>query len=84
MVSNECILFDIDGVLLYTRSSYNKSIKETVKHVTSIIYPSLQNVIALVTDDLIFKFRQSGKFNNDVDTTYALLLSILCAPDPHS
>ena len=83
MVSNECILFDIDGVLVDTRSSYNKSIKETVKHVTSIIDPSLQNVIALVPDDLIFKFRQSGKFNNDVDTTYALLLSILCAPDPH-
>ena len=83
MVSNECILFDIDGVLVDTRSSYNTTIKETVKHIASIINPSLDNVIPLVTDDLIFKFRQSGKFNNDVDTSYALLLSILCAPDPH-
>ena len=77
MVSNECILFDIDGVLVDTRSSYNTTIKETVKHIASIINPSLDNVIPLVTDDLIFKFRQSGKFNNDVDTSYALLLSIL-------
>lgn len=83
MVSNECILFDIDGVLVDTRSSYNKTIKETVKYIEKIINPSLHNVIAAVTDDQIFKFRQSGKFNNDVDTTYALLLSIICAPDQH-
>ena len=83
IVSNECILFDIDGVLIDTRSSYNKTIKETVKHIASIFNPSLHNVLSLVTDELIFKFRQSGKFNNDVDTTYALLLSILCAPDPY-
>ncbi|MDP9197118.1 MAG: hypothetical protein M3O24_00960 [Thermoproteota archaeon] len=82
MVSNECILFDIDGVLVDTRSSYNKTIKKTVKYIAKIINPSFANVAA-VTDDLIFKFRQSGKFNNDADTTYALLLSIACAPDQH-
>jgi beta-phosphoglucomutase-like phosphatase (HAD superfamily) len=34
----------------------------------------------LVTDKIILKFRQSGGFNNDADTTYAIALATLSNP----
>jgi phosphoglycolate phosphatase-like HAD superfamily hydrolase len=80
MNSNSCIIFDIDGVLLDTRKSYNKTIRKTVEYLVKYIDPSIGNVRTLVSDDLIFNFRKSGMFNNDTDTSYAFLLSILCGP----
>jgi HAD superfamily phosphatase len=80
MKSNACIIFDIDGVLLDTRKSYNKTIKKTVEYLVKYINPTIGNVSKLVSDELIFNFRKSGMFNNDTDTSYALLLSILCGP----
>jgi HAD superfamily hydrolase (TIGR01549 family) len=35
---------------------------------------------SLVTDQIILKFRQSGGFNNDTDTSYAITLAILANP----
>src|SRR5581483_1959583 len=34
----------------------------------------------LVTDQIILKFRQSGGFNNDTDTTYVITLAMLANP----
>jgi HAD superfamily phosphatase len=34
----------------------------------------------LVTNDMIYEFRQTGNFNNDTDTAYAILLCNLCIP----
>jgi phosphoglycolate phosphatase-like HAD superfamily hydrolase len=34
----------------------------------------------LVTDQIILKFRQSGGFNNDTDTSYAIILATLANP----
>jgi HAD superfamily hydrolase (TIGR01549 family) len=34
----------------------------------------------LVTDEIILKFRQSGGFNNDTDTSYAITLATLANP----
>jgi phosphoglycolate phosphatase-like HAD superfamily hydrolase len=80
MNSNTCIIFDIDGTLIDTSESYNKCIKKTVQFLVKYIDVSKENLGKIVSDELIFKFRKSGMFNNDIDTSYALLLSILCGP----
>jgi phosphoglycolate phosphatase-like HAD superfamily hydrolase len=80
MNSNACIIFDIDGTLIDTRESYNKTIKKTVQYFVNYINPTKGNIGTLVSDELIFKFRKSGMFNNDTDTSYAFILSILFGP----
>ncbi|HVE37085.1 MAG TPA: HAD-IA family hydrolase [Nitrososphaeraceae archaeon] len=82
--ANACIIFDIDGTLIDTRESYNKSIKKTVQFLVKYIDRSKENLGKIVSDELIFKFRKSGMFNNDIDTSYALVLSILCGPPKKS
>ncbi len=84
MNSNACIIFDIDGTLINTRESYNKSIKKTVQFLVKYIDVSKENLGKIVSDELIFKFRKSGMFNNDIDTSYALVLSIICGPPKKS
>ncbi len=74
----DCILFDIDGVLVDIRKSYNAAIKETVEYMLKFITGS--SFRTLVTDQIILKFRQSGGFNNDMDTSYAITLAILANP----
>jgi phosphoglycolate phosphatase-like HAD superfamily hydrolase len=80
MNQDTCIVFDIDGVLIDTRKSYNESIKQTVQYLVKHVNPNIGNVESVVTDDMIFNFRKSGMFNNDTDTTYAFILSIVCGP----
>lgn len=76
----DCALFDIDGVLVDIRRSYNAAIKKTVEHMLRSI--AGRSFRGLVTDQLILKFRQSGGFNNDTDTTYAITLAMLArAPE---
>ena len=74
----DCVLFDIDGVLVDIRKSYNAAIKETVEYMLKFITGS--SFRALLTDQIILKFRQSGGFNNDTDTSYAIILAILANP----
>src|SRR5919106_1972330 len=71
----DCVLFDIDGVLVDIRKSYNAAIKETVDYVLKFITGN--SFRTLVTDQIILKFRQSGGFNNDTDTSYAITLATL-------
>ena len=80
MNSDICIIFDIDGTLIDTSESYNKSIKKTVQFLVKYIDVSKEKLGKIVSNELIFKFRKSGMFNNDIDTSYALVLSILCGP----
>ena len=74
----DCALFDIDGVLVDIRKSYNEAIKKTVEFVleqaTGTKYRDL------VTDQLILRFRQGGGFNNDTDTSYAIALAVMANP----
>ena len=74
----DCVLFDIDGVLVDIRKSYNTAIKETVEYMLKFITGS--SFQRLVTDQIILKFRQSGGFNNDTDTSYAITLATLANP----
>jgi HAD superfamily phosphatase len=77
--SNKCIIFDVDGVLIDTRFSYNIAIRKTVELVFSKIESGIFDK-PLVTDEMIYEFRQTGNFNNDTDTAYAILLCNLCLP----
>src|SRR5213593_3230246 len=74
----DCAIFDVDGVLIDIRRSYNATIKKTVEYMLkSITGRSFRN---LVSDQIILKFRASGGFNNDTDTTYAITLAMLANP----
>jgi HAD superfamily hydrolase (TIGR01549 family) len=74
----DCALFDIDGVLVDIRRSYNSAIKKTVEFMLSRL--SGRFLRNLATDEIILKFRQTGGFNNDTDTTYAITLAMLASP----
>lgn len=65
----------MDGVLVDTRLSYNLAIKKTVKYVLDIL--NRAKTVKFVSDDILLKMRQTGGFNNDTDTTYALILTSL-------
>ena len=72
----DCALFDVDGVLVDIRRSYNSAIKKSAEFMLSRL--AGKPMRGLVTDRIILKFRQSGGFNNDTDTTYAITLATLC------
>jgi phosphoglycolate phosphatase-like HAD superfamily hydrolase len=74
----DCALFDIDGVLVDIRRSYNAAIKKTVEYMLKSI--TGRPLRGLVTDQIILKFRAGGGFNNDTDTTYAITLATLARP----
>lgn len=74
----DCALFDIDGVLVDIRGSYNEAIRKTVEFVLE--QKAGRKYIGLVTDQLILRFRQSGGFNNDSDTSYAIALAAMSNP----
>ncbi len=74
----DCCLFDIDGVLVDIRKSYNAAIKKTVEFMLSKL--GGRAFRGLVTDQVILRFRQSGGFNNDTDTTYVITLAMLSRP----
>ncbi len=70
----DALLFDCDGVLIDVRPSYDAAIRETV---TYILGKLVQRPITRpVSRRLIARFRQSGGFNNDWDTTCAILWGI--------
>jgi phosphoglycolate phosphatase-like HAD superfamily hydrolase len=72
------VLFDVDGVLVDIRRSYNAAIKKTVEYCYATL--ARRQWHNLVTDSLILKFRQTAGFNNDTDTSYAILLALLANP----
>lgn len=74
----ECVIFDCDGTLVDISNSYNACIKHTAGFILERIIGGKQ-WYDLVTDEIILKFRMSGGFNNDTDTTYASILSAVAA-----
>ncbi len=75
--SLDAIIFDCDGVLIDVTNSYDLAIKKTVdfmlKEMAQIDNPNI------VTTQMIEGFKSSGGFNDEVDTTYSLVLSIVAA-----
>ncbi len=72
--NSSCIIFDIDGVLIDVRKSYNSAIIKTVQYFLKKIINSNRNIEQDQLLGLIYSLRQTGGFNNDVDTSYAIIL----------
>ncbi len=71
----EAIIFDIDGVLIDVIKSYNQTIIKTIEHILTNNFNI--NLIDFPIEQLITKFRHTGGFNNDIDTTYSMILTIV-------
>ena len=73
----DSIVFDCDGVLIDVSNSYDLAIKKTVdfiiKEMAQVDEPGL------VTTSMIEGFKTSGGFNDEVDVTYAIILSVIAA-----
>jgi len=73
--SLDAVIFDCDGVLIDTRTSYDEAIRRTVQH----IFRNLtSNPLPLNTipKQAIYNLRLSGGFNFDWDTTYVIALTL--------
>jgi HAD superfamily phosphatase len=75
----DSIVFDCDGVLIDISNSYNQAIKKTtvfiLKKMTQV------NESILITTEMIEGFKATGGFNDEVDVTYALILSVVAAKE---
>lgn len=72
----EAIIFDIDGVLVDVRKSYNGAIIKTVQIILQEVF-EINNSTDYPFEVMISKLRNTGGFNNDIDTTYAIILILL-------
>jgi HAD superfamily hydrolase (TIGR01548 family) len=73
----DAIVFDCDGVLIDVTNSYDLAIKKTVDFIANEM--TSVNGTNLVTTAMIDGFKASGGFNDEVDVTYALILSVVAA-----
>lgn len=73
----DSIVFDCDGVLIDVSNSYDLAIKKTVDFIIKKM--AQVNESGLVTTKMIEGFKATGGFNDEVDVTYALILSVVAA-----
>ncbi len=73
----DSIIFDCDGVLIDISKSYELAIKKTVDFIIKEMAGI--NESEIVTTKMIDGFKASGGFNDEVDVTYALILSAVAA-----
>ena len=73
----DSLIFDCDGVLIDITKSYDQTIVTTVKYVLD----TLANIDDSIDIDfkIIDGFKSTGGFNDEVDLTYAAILSIVAA-----
>ena len=76
-VEIDSLIFDCDGVLIDITKSYDETIIRTTKYVLE----TLTNISDAVDIDfkIIDGFKSTGGFNDEVDLTYASILSIIAA-----
>ena len=71
------VIFDCDGVLIDISNSYDLTIKKTVdfvlKKMVNIDQPNI------VSTQMIDGFKATGGFNDEVDATYSIILSVVAA-----
>jgi len=72
----DAIIFDVDGVLIDSRGSYDRAIEVTVAHFLSNILGLTLNQ-SFPTQQLVEALRTTGQYNNDIDATAAILVSIV-------
>jgi len=72
----DSIVFDCDGVLVDVTQSYDRTIDRTCGHVLR----ELAGIDSIAIDHKIIEgFKASGGFNDEVDLTYAAILSVYAA-----
>ena len=73
----DSIVFDCDGVLIDITESYDLAITRTTKYVLKN-FAKIDNSID-VDFEIIDEFKSTGGFNDEVDLTYAAILSLVAA-----
>ena len=73
----DSIIFDCDGVLVDITNSYDQTIIKTAKYVLEIIAKINDSI--QIDFKIIDGFKSTGGFNDEVDLTYAAILSIVAA-----
>lgn len=73
----DSIIFDCDGVLVDVSNSYDLAIQRT----TSYVLKEIANIQKFdpITSKIIDGFKATGGFNDEVDLTYAAILSLAAA-----
>ena len=71
------IIFDCDGVLIDVSNSYDLAIKKTTDFVVKEFAKIDQS--DFVNTQMINDFKDTGGFNDEVDVTYAMILSVIAA-----
>ena len=74
--STDAVIFDCDGVLIDSRGSYDRAIEATVAYFVSRLLGLNANP-ARLTQQLVEALRETGQYNNDIDATAAILVSIV-------
>jgi len=77
LISTDGIIFDCDGVLIDITKSYDLAIDKTVQYVLENFTQVRDNI--KIDSKIIDGFKSSGGFNDEVDLTYALILSLTAA-----
>jgi len=77
LLSTDGIIFDCDGVLIDVSKSYDLTIKKTTEYVLEK-FSQITNSIE-IDSKIIEGFKSTGGFNDEVDVTYASILSIVSA-----
>jgi len=72
----DAIIFDCDGVLVDVSKSYDLAIKQTAAFVLDE-FAGIKSIP--VSSKIISGFKASGGFNDEVDVTYAAILSLVAA-----
>jgi HAD superfamily phosphatase len=72
----DAIIFDIDGVLVNVNDSYSQTIEKTIQYILKNRF-NVQEKLDFPIKRLVSKFRHTGGFNNDIDTTYSIILIIM-------
>ena len=73
----DSIIFDCDGVLVDITNSYDQTIVKTVKYVLETLAKINDSI--QIDFKIIDGFKSTGGFNDEVDLTYAEILSIVAA-----
>lgn len=71
------IIFDCDGVLIDVSNSYDLAIKKTTDFIVKEFAKIDQS--DFVSTQMINGFKDTGGFNDEVDVTYAMILSTIAA-----
>ena len=73
----DSIVFDCDGVLIDVTQSYDKTIAKTARY----ILENFADIDDAIDEDfkIIDGFKSTGGFNDEVDLTYAAILSLAAA-----